>query len=440
MAFIGKTSVAEILAIDYGRENYLAPHERFICKFYDKVQDFEDGGAVVGLKRTFEIVTADSHAVAGTAEGEDLPEFAAPDSINCDVSAVQIAGTVAWSDLMLKIGKGQGLITKVDIVDRYVKMTVRNLYSALNRQSLGHGTGRMAVVESATVASTTVPVRNPEHVYQLRKGMKIDFYDADTGGSKQGDTETIQSISIDGRSFVIGNARSLTQGWGIYKAKSSSVSEYGIAINGLRGMADNGQLTASIFGVTRSTTPDINANVLMSQGGKHAYSEALLRKAANKITAQIDMDPDLIICNEGIISEHLNHLTGSRVYQVTGDDVPSYQVGAKEAKLAFHYHGKAIPFLVDRDYPNGELTMVCTEVFRRHVTSKAGWVGDDTGADGSSTPVLMQAPGTGSNTYALQKLAGVVWVGNLACTQPKALVRVPEINDVELAGDQPQAA
>jgi hypothetical protein len=439
MAYISRSSVAEILATDYGNETFLPPHERFMAKFYNACEDFEDGGALVGTQRTFEIPTADSHAAAGVPEGGDLPTFNVPDQINASVAAVQLATTVAWSDLMLSIGRAQGLVTKVDIIDRYVKMTVRNFYSALNRWSLGHGTGRMAVVASTTDTSTTVPCRNPESTYQLRRGMVVGFYDLDTGGTLQGATQTITDINHEAGTFTIDAARTLTAGWGVYKARGANLTEYGLASNGLRGFADNGELTATCQGVTRASESAINAHVINGAGGTLAFSEKLVRKAVNKITGSIEQEPDEIWCNVGIISEYLNGLTGARVFQVTGDGVPSYQIGAKQEALAFHTSAGRIPFKVDRDLPNGEFILLIREFFRRHVARKASWIGDDTGADGSSAPVLMQAPG-GTNTYALQKLAGMLWIGNLANLQPKGLCRVTRVQDEELAGDTPVAA
>lgn len=434
MAAMTTSSVANILARTYNREQYLAPHERFMTKFYNEIEDFEDGGKPLGVERRFEIVTKDSHAAAGVAESGDLPDFAAPASLQGTVNAVQVAATVAWSELLLMVGQAEGLVSGMDVISRYVKMTTRNLMSALNRQSLGHGTGRMAVVEATTSSATTFVCRNPEHVLQLREGMTIDFYDTDTSGSKQAATETISSINFETRTVTIGNARSLTAGWGVYKAKSSSVSEYGVVMNGLRGIADNATLAATIYGITRSSNPQVNATVLNASGGTQSYSEALVRKGINRILFSQDVEPDEIWCNQGIIGEHLNHLTGNRVYQVTGDGTPSYKIGVDESKLAFQHNGRNIPFRVDRDLPAREFITITKSLFRRHLLRKASWIGDGVGADGSVSPMLLQAPG-GTNTYNLSKIAGLLFAGNFVHLQNKALCRTTEVADAELAGD-----
>lgn len=433
MADITTSSLANILARTYLRQTYLAPHERFMTKFYDAVKDMEDGGDLVGADRRFEIVTGDSHAVAGTAESGDLPTFGAPSSLQAAVSPVTIAGSLAFSDLMLAVGRGEGTVSRMEVIGRYVDMTTRNFYTALNRHTLGHGTGRMAVIQTTTDTLTTFVCRRPECAFQLRKNMTIDFFDTDTSGSKQGATETIASINPETRTVTIGNARTLTAGWGVYKANTSSVSEYGVATNGLRNIVDDGTLSATLFGITRSSNPDVNATVLTASGGLQSYSEALVRKAINRIRTNTGLMPDMIWTNTGIVGEHLNSLTGSRVFQTTGAGVPVYQIGHDEEKIGFMHNGTMIPFKIDMDLPAREMRIVTQRLFRRMVARPANWIGDATGPDGSVTPILLQAPST--TTYSLRRIGGLEWIGNLAHLQPKANSAITEVSDYELCGD-----
>jgi hypothetical protein len=429
-------NLPNILTRTYNREDYFAPHERIMTKFLNEVEDFPDGGKPLGVERRFAIRTADSHATGGTPEGGDLPAFAPPQVLQAVVTAIQVSASCSWSELMLMVATGEGTLGE-DIIDDHVKMTTRNLMTHLNFLTLGHGTGRLAVVETTTAAVTTFVARNPEGVLQLRKGMTIDFFDTDTGGSKQGATETITAINFETRTVTIGNSRSLTAGWGIYRALSASVSSYGIAPFGLRGITDNGALTATQFGITRSTNPDINATVLTAGGGRQSYSEKLVRKGLNRIFFQTGLDADEIWMNEGIVSEHLNHLTGNRVYNVGpgSADVPKYRIGHNEMDLGFQHNGKFIPFKVEGDLPANELICISKSLFRRHILRKANWVGDGVGPEGSPGAVLMQSPASTGQSYALAKIAGMLWVGNIAHLQPKANTAEREIFDEELAGD-----
>lgn len=429
MAFTTTSSLSNILTRTYGREDYIAPHERVMAKFYDSLEEVP-GTPIYGTAQFFPIFTADSWSVGSVAEAGDLPVFNPPQVLQAQVSPIQIAAALAFSELMAAVGQADGLIAAKDIIDYHVKMTVRDLMARINWFTLGHGTGRLAVVDASTVASTTFVCRNPEHVLQLRKGMIIDFYNLDTGGALQL-SDTITAINFETRTITTTNANTLTAGWGVYQSKT-----YGVATNGLRGIADNATLAASIFGLTRSTNPDVNATVLNAGGGLQSYSEKLVRKGINRIKFLTGLEPDEIWLNQGMISEHLNHLTGSRIYQVTvNDNVPKYRIGQNEQDLGFQNNGKFIPFKVDNDYPARELAIITKFLFRKHMTRKPNWVGDNVGPDGSATPYLFQAPASTGQNYALAKVAGMLAIFNITHRQPKANTRITECADEELAGD-----
>ncbi len=426
-------NLPNILTRTYNREEYFAPHERIMTQFLDSVEDFPDGGKPLGAERRFGIRTADSHATGGTPESGDLPAFSPPQVLQAVVTAVQVSASCSWSELMLLVATGEGTLGE-DIIDDHVKMTTRNLMTHLNFLTLGHGTGRLAVVEATTVASTTFVVRTPEHMVQLRKGMLVDFFNLDTGGAKQGASQTIVALNFETRTVTIDAARSLTAGWGVYRALSTAVSSYGIAPNGLRGLADNGALTATIMGITRASDPDVNATVLTAGGGRQSYSEKFVRKLLNRIFYATGLEADEIWMNHGVRAEHLNHLTPNRVYQQTGNEVPSYRIGNK-MELGIEHNGKFVPYRVEGDFPANEMVAVTKSLFRRHILRKANWIGDGVGPDGSPAAVLMQAPASSGQSYSLQKVAGMLWAGNIAHLQPKALASGREIFDEELAGD-----
>jgi hypothetical protein len=433
------TNLGNILTRTYGREDYIAPHERVMAKFYDSLEEVP-GTPIYGAAQFFPIFTADSWAVGGVAEAGDLPNFEVPAVLQANVAPVQIAASLAFSELLAAVGQADGMIAAKDIIDYHVKMTVRDLMARINWYTLGHGTGRLAVVESTTAAVSTFVCRLPEHVLQLRKGMRIDFYNTDTGGSKQGNTYQIQSINFETRTVTLNTTATLTAGWGVYQALGAATtgtsSTYGIATNGLRNIVDDSTLSSTLFGITRSTNPEVNATVLTAGGGLQSYSEKLVRKGINRIKFQVGLEPNEMWCNNGIISEHLNHLTGSRVYQVMVDQgVPKYQIGQTEQSLGFQNNGKFIPFKVDNDLPARELYIVTKDLFRKHMTRRPNWVGDNVGPDGSATPYLFQAPSTSGGNYALAKVAGMLAIFNITHRQPRANTKISEIADEELGGD-----
>jgi hypothetical protein len=389
----------------------------------------------LGRGRTFGIRTKDAHSTGTVSESAgSTPTLRQPEILQANVDAVQAVGVTGWTELMMSAGRGLGTLGP-DVISDHIEMTTRNVMQLLNRMSLQHGTARLAVVQDTTVASTTFVVRNPEHLLMLRENLLIDFYDLDTGGAKQGATETITALDFETRTVTIGNARSLTAGWGIYQALTSAISTYGVAPFGLRAWADNGELTSSIAGITRSGNPGVNANVLTQASGTQPYSEKLMRKAINRIFFACGLEPDEAWTNKGIISEHLNHLVGDRRFTLApGDNVPKYRIGQREEEIGFQTGGNFIPFKCEGDLPDREIIFLKKNMFRRHQLRAVNWIGDDSGVDGVARAVLLQLPAA-SGGYELSKIAILLGMTNYGNRMPKSIARVSAISDEELAGD-----
>lgn len=431
MAATTTSNFANFLIRVYSREKF-APFERSLTKFLDGLEDATNEAAV-GTGRRFGIRTGDAHAVSPAAEGSVLPDLAQPTVLQAEVTPITIGAAFGLTEQALVRGIADGTLNQ-SILNDHVVMTMRNLLSAVNRYTVaGHGTGRMAIVETTTSAVTTFVGALPTGAFQLRPNMTIDIFDTDTGGSKQGATETISSINYLTRTVTIGNSRSLTAGWGIYKALTSSVSGYGIAPNGLRGIADNGTLQGTIYGLSRSTNPQLNANVLTSPTSPQSFSETLVRKALHLIEIEADVLGSEIWCNLGMIDEYLKNTIPDRRYNVSGAQVPDYKTGYNPDSIVFQYGGQAVPFKVDKDYPAREFVVITKPYFRRHITKKASWVGDGTAEAGSNSPILLQAPAT--TTYSFNKIAAMMWDGNISHRQPKLNTRVTDVADSTLGGD-----
>jgi hypothetical protein len=434
MAATSTTNFAGLLVETFSRDRVFAPFERSMAKFHSSTMDWESEEPL-GRGRTFGIRTKDAHSTGTVSESAgSTPTLRQPEILQANVDAVQAVGVTGWTELMMSAGRGLGTLGP-DVISDHIEMTTRNVMQLLNRMSLQHGTARLAVVQDTTVASTTFVVRNPEHLLMLRENLLIDFYDLDTGGAKQGATETITALDFETRTVTIGNARSLTAGWGIYQALTSAISTYGVAPFGLRAWADNGELTSSIAGITRSGNPGVNANVLTQASGTQPYSEKLMRKAINRIFFACGLEPDEAWTNKGIISEHLNHLVGDRRFTLApGDNVPKYRIGQREEEIGFQTGGNFIPFKCEGDLPDREIIFLKKNMFRRHQLRAVNWIGDDSGVDGVARAVLLQLPAA-SGGYELSKIAILLGMTNYGNRMPKSIARVSAISDEELAGD-----
>jgi hypothetical protein len=428
------STFAGLLVETFSRDRVFAPFERSMAKFHASTMDWDDEPPT-GRGRTFGIRTKDAHSTGTVSEAAgSTPTLRQPEILQANIDAVQCVGVCGWTELMMSTGQGLGTLGP-DVISDHIEMTTRNVMQLLNRMSLGHGTARLAVVQDTTVAATTFICRNPEHVLQLRENMTIDWYDTDTGGSKQGITETIDEIDFETRTVTIGNARSLTAGWGVYQALTSAISTYGIAPFGLRAWADNGELTSAIGGITRSGNPGVNANVLTTATGTQPYSEKLMRKGINRIFFACGMEPDEAWTNKGVISEHLNHLVGDRRFTLNpGENTPKYRIGYREEEIGFQTGGTFIPFKCEGDFVDRELIFIRKPLFRRHQLRAVNWIGDDSGVDGVARAVLLQLPASGGG-YELSKVAIQLGMTNYGNRMPKSICRISNIADEELAGD-----
>jgi len=433
MAATTTANFAGLLVEVFSRDRVFAPHERALAKFHSSTLDWEDEEPL-GKGRTFGIRTKDAHATGTVSEAAGTtPTTGQPEVVQANIDAVQFVGVCAWSELMMTAGRGLGSLGP-DVVTDHVQMTTRNATQLLNRMSLGHGTGRLAAL-NATANSADQVLRNPESLLQLRVNMKIDLYDTDTGGSKQGSTVTINDLDLDTRTVTFSAAVNGTAGWGLYQAVTSSVSTYGVAPFGLRAWADDGELTSTIGSITRASSPGVNANVITPSSGTQPYSEKLMRKAINRIFFACGMEPDEAWTNKGIISEHLNHLVGDRIFMLSpGDNVPKYRIGYNEMDIGFQNGGSFIPYRCDGDMPNREIIFITKNLFRRHQLRPLNWLGDDSGVEGSAREILMQLPASGGG-YDLSKIAILLGMANYGNRMPKSICRVSAIADEELAGD-----
>ena len=423
MAVTLTSTFAGLLTETFTRDRVFAPFERSMAKFHDSTQDWPNEEPT-GLGRTFGIRTKDAHSVGTVSEANNTtPTLRQPEVVQANVDAVQIVGAVGWSELFLSVSRGLGSLGPDGLTD-HIDMVTRNATSCLNRMALGHGTARLAVVDANTSSATTFVCRVPEHVLQLRVGMAIDFYDTDSGGSKQGNTVTISDIDFDTRTVTISAAASLTAGWGVYQALTSSISTYGVGPFGLRAWADNGTLTSTIAGLTRATYPSVNANVISTSSGTLLYSEKLMRKGINRVFFSCDLEPDEAWTNKGIISEHLNHLVGDRIFMLgPGDNVPKYRIGHDEMQIGFQNGGNFIPYRCEGDLPAREIIFLKKSMFRRHQLRPLNWIGDDSGTDGVAKAMLLQMPASGGG-YELSKVALLLAMVNYGNKMPKSIVKI----------------
>lgn len=426
---MGNTTTAlstELLRV-YSREKLFDPCERSLPRFWNEMQEAKDerpGGS--GLR--FRIIGATGHAVGNPAESGDYSDTRTRLQVECAVTPARIDSVIELSETFLDAAKGDGSYSGDAEHDAIVEAT-KSLFSYAQRLlACGHGTGRLAIVEANTVASTTFVAKRPESVFQLRNHQPIEFVDTDTGGSVQGGVVLITDVNYLTRTVTIDTARSLTADWGVYQA-----GVYGNPMpNGVRNIVDDGDFRSSIFGVSAAAPNTfLNATVLDNGNTLQDYSEELVRDLFDQVTFKQEMVPNCIRTNSGLASEHYRLTTSDRVYNVdAGGKLPDYNFGANHENLAFQYGSVKVPWKIDRDLPSRELYALYLPAWRRHTLRKADWFGAEGGA-----AKFDKKPANAGGTWSYALIGSMLMNMTISCRRLNANGKLGWVRDRGSARD-----
>lgn len=432
MAGNTKTTALAALALGYDREGYIAKHERNMCPFYTTVKSWP-GKPLYGRSKNWAIKTKNSHAAAVIAEGGDYPTDAGQSWMLASVTPVEIAGSATITELLAVIGQSQEWLGgETDAAQTIVKDCIKDALVALNRQTIGDPSGVIGIVASTTDTSTTVPLAFPDGSFRFRNNFGVDFFNQRSGGAKQGNSQTADFVDYRTPSLTIDAARTLTADWVVVRT-----GEYGISLEGLQAICDDGDLTSTLFGLTRSTNPDINALDFPAGSGLQPWSEDLVDQAFIQLTQIADVEPDAIWCNDGIPVAHRRALSGSRILMGPNGEVPQYGFGHNTDQMFYQYNGRKVPFKIDRDLPARTAWLVTGGYFRKYSPKELDWTGDGISpSSGSASPIWLQMPGSAAGTYASKKGAFVNAFVSIGHLQPKLNARIEGIVDTVLCNDE----
>ncbi len=415
---------SELLRV-YSKDNLFEPCERSQTRVWDDIEEATDE-TPNGSGLRFRIVGNSGGSQGNPAEGGDYSDHNPRLQVECVVTSAQTDSVCEVSEKFLRMAKDDGSYSG-DAEHEGIVETTKGLFAYQDiLLGCGHGTGRLAIVESTVVASTTFTASLPESVFQLRRGHLYDAVNTDTGGTVQVTGFKILAINPRTRVVTTDTAISLTAGWGIYKT-----GVYGNPIpNGLRNIVDNGDFASTIFGVSRAGANEfLNATVMDGSGGLQDYSEELVRDLLNQVTTIQDLIPSELRCNVGIVDEHLRVTTPDRVYNVNGSKVPSYATGANHEALMFAYGEQNIKFRVDRNLPARELYAIHRPSLRKHTLRKADWF------RGKGMPAFMPKPANAGGTWSYAFIASMMLDMNISSKKLNCNGKLKNIRDRSAARD-----
>jgi hypothetical protein len=340
----------------------------------------------------------------------------------------QIVGQIELSFILEAMGTATGGFNKGE-VKRQMAEAISDVSKHCNRLYAGtHGTGRLAVVEAASVGATFIGelgaagFHEPHGVGLLRPNMSITAYSDDTGSGTAREAAIITKIV--GSTRVVTTDTTLTtttDGDGVYLTGSYGQST---VPNGIMGLVDDGTLLTTIHNQSRATYEDLKSTVI-SSSSLAQLTEADLLNGCFQVLDKTGQKVTDLLMNVGQIDAYLAFVRPDRRYTVAGGGVPAYETGYDESKLQFNWGGGVAKIHPINDLPPRTTVGITRNMIRRFPVKKLTWLEGESG-------IFRQ--GVDSNGFKTTKQASLVHLENLGTLMPAAHFRISDRLDRVLAG------
>ena len=407
MAATTNSLIAGSLKRHYPKQFFkvLENEELTLLNLCDALEDWK----AIGDATYFPFYISAPKNISASSTGDTTIRAAAQrQEVQGSVTPVEIVGNFEISDYTKNTATAAGSFNGGELA-RETEETSQGLAKMINRfLASSHGTGRLAMVDAATVASTSFVAANtearPYGVSNLMVGDVIDIYDADSAGAAQYSAVTITNIDRATRTVTTGTSMTLTAGWSIYRA-----SAYGLAINGLRNLIDNGTAASTIHGQTRATYNALNSVYLniYSGGVAQALTEEQVRQTLNQVHANGGR-PDTAICNPGVADAYLRINATLRQYIVPNGDLFDSKVGTPN-NLSVGFRDLNLKVVREVNALPRAFYMLRKGDLKKVIARDMGWYDED------GEMVRMSI---GSGAYKTSWSAAMGWLGNICNPSP----------------------
>lgn len=303
-----------------------------------------------------------------------------------------------------------------------VEGTVADLGKYINRVYAGSTRGRLAVVLTND-GSSQVTLDTPLQSRLLNKNMRIGFWDALTGGAVRGTdgrkitalNRSTHQITYDG-----GNIAAIAAGDHVFIKDT-----YGRTFWTLADIVDDGTDTVNIFGLSRTTDPELSAFVLRGSGGRRDLTEQLILDAISAPRQETGKRISRALANDGQGRKYVEFIQAERRYPgPTGGETPVYRLGYDENSLEILAPGVSCKLECEYDCPPRRIYFLAWDTFGRYEAMALDWIDDDS--------LLKMIPRDGGHKAGF--LAYVGSVENQINTMMRANSRLDDLND-PLCGD-----
>jgi hypothetical protein len=435
------TAVSEWMQEQYTSKDYFKAYQEDYTPLLSDLEECPDE-PVKGKRWNVPLYLATPFNVRTGAEGGPQAGVVADSEIMGQVLAAEFKGSVKLTELLERQGTAD-VHFNGGALNHAMKTNTSDLSKLMQIHLWGHGTGRLAVIDRNEVASATFRARLNWSILRLRKNMRVDTYDLDTGGAKQLDSLRITSIdrttngdssgagyntfqgvvtvaATSGGSAVPAN---FTAGHGVYLE-----DDYGLAPNGIDGLIGSSTVAPTFLAKSRASFPELNTNRIHNNGTPTDLSEDDMRQMADLIYFN-GAEIDSIRCNAGLINAFAKLQSSDKRYSVVRGEFPKYIQGHREGDLLFAYD--KVTATVKKDPQCQARTMKFLsfkDSFYKHTSAELGFL--NRGGN-----ILLPIPSAGGGGYDYAFTARLYAAVNISNYFPLANGTLEDRKDKTLAGD-----
>jgi hypothetical protein len=236
-------------------------------------------------------------------------------------------------------------------IDSQQKDNIKRMFSDLNRQSLGIGTGQMSLVNGAGVATNTIVVDN---AIPFRRGMRIDIL-VTLAGAKEVSGALITAVDYTTKTLTISTNETFSDNSIITKIGQRdgvAAGQLGKELTGIRAIANDVTLSADFQGVPIASNPEWVGNIV--DGLNSPVSQDLLQQLRDRNEIIGGGTCDWLVSGHGQKRIFINTEIQKTRYEPT-----KIEAGTTVLKW------DDLEWFVDKDYEPFELGMYCSEYLEK---------------------------------------------------------------------------
>ena len=334
--------------------------------FYREVEKGKEKFAGLQVVRAMKVRR--NQGIGATSDGGVLPAIGVQTTINAQITAKLNYLRFGVTGPMIKASQGDKAAF-VSQTSYEMEQGLNDLKNDVNRQLFWDGSGDLALVNAAAVASTSIVVKGRESTEDGSKyvgdavGMVIDILDSNGAYKAQG-------VSITATSGT--TLCTLTLSSAVTVAADDVVvrsGSYNNEVQGLLYTLDGG--TSTIYGIDRSAYQVTQGNVVNASGGQLTLN--LMQQAYNQGKVRGGAKYDVFYCDYDSERFYNKLLIADKRYigTVKGD-------GTFSSKTGSYLEFAGLPLVPDKDSPQ-RFWFLDSKTWKKYVLSELEWA-DESGS------------------------------------------------------------